>query len=221
MFWGVAKFTCQRVTPIEKAVDPLVQHLLNTGAAMEAVALAVSSKIIYSKLPDKFKTKVSRPLNYIRKVLDRVDSYSIGESESFGAVPMSTFFRDLVNSPKMKQYRISIPFNHLEIIIDFNAVVNGIDMRVDAAIHYKNQDAKVSDKATITLYNDLNGYYKITFDFVKLTKAFQNIRSYATSAGRQPESSKYKYKNRSYKVHTGSRGGKYIVVQGQKIYVKP
>ena len=47
----------------------------------------------------------------------------------------------------------------------------------------------------------------------------QYNRTRAKTAARSGGSQKHKYKGRYYKIRTGERGGKYIVVKGDKIYV--
>ena len=55
-----------------------------------------------------------------------------------------------------------------------------------------------------------------TYDtFPEFTDLMQDIKEFKTSGG----ALKYKYKGRAYMIKTGSRGGKYIVVTGKKIYV--
>lgn len=58
--------------------------------------------------------------------------------------------------------------------------------------------------------------YKRTISTTPYVSSFWAIPGYAGYGG---STQKHKYKGRYYKIRTGTRGGKYIVVKGDKIYV--
>lgn len=68
-------------------------------------------------------------------------------------------------------------------------------------------------KAVFTLIKRDSKYLKDTFPFSKPT------RSTTTHSSSTGGAQKHTYNNRKYKIRVGSRGGKYILVQGKKVYI--
>ena len=65
--------------------------------------------------------------------------------------------------------------------------------------------------------NSLNTPVKLTCSSIQKLDKFMYVTCYASVAD---STRPYMYKGSAYDMHTGSRGGKYIVVGNKKVYVK-
>jgi hypothetical protein len=73
---------------------------------------------------------------------------------------------------------------------------------------------------TLRLWTDDMQNWFLTIKDIQAEKDIFDSRNKTNIGGAKPKADKYKHQGRMYTLRTGSRGGKYIVCKGEKIYVR-
>lgn len=213
---------------IDKAIDPILQQLLAEHNYKAALYLALTSKVIYNKLPAYYTDRLNA-INYVSKVLDRAGEIEITREDDDrpygdGNVITKEEFINNLFSNKEADYSILIDAagtDRLKINI-YKEKVDAEIFQIDADMYTVSYHRERFLKRVTVSVDDKDSKLmilkKITFNLKKLSTKIKKIRGISAQA-QQGGSTKHTYKNRLYTIFTGSRGGKYIVVKGEKKYI--
>ncbi len=221
------------------AASAMLQHHLESGNFREAILVASGNRALRGQFdthPDAKERAAA--YDYIIKSLSQLDF----NTTTIDVNHKQDHVLQINNTKELIFYISSAAMNYDEIA-DISYMFNGSgdddefqELRIIfkrdregkaiVNVHFMVLDLDAEDPGIITqilfdscdsskIWNYRVNERDISLDFEELRKKFLTIVKKPPVVG----GGFYKYKGRSYKVRVGSRGGKYILVKGKKLYI--